>query len=89
MPDVYLSIAGLLDADAKNVSWKYYMWNLPQQGGELSCDVRNGLDVFEGVRYGPDWKKITTPNTKIFQDLSNGTLPAVSRLTLTLVASDH
>ncbi len=85
--DVYGSIAHLLDG--AKVSWKYYIYNLPQHGSEFAGNVWNGFDVFRDVRYGPDWKNITTPNTKIMHDLSNGTLPSVSWVIPTLFDSDH
>jgi phospholipase C len=85
--DVYGSIADLLDA--AKVSWKYYIWNRPLHGNEFSGNVWNGFDVFKDVRYGPDWKNITTPNTQIFRDLSRGALPAMSWVIPTLGDSDH
>jgi phospholipase C len=85
--DVYGSIADLLDA--AKVSWKYYIFNLPQHGSEFAGNVWNGFDVFKDVRYGPDWKNITTPNGKIFRDLNKGTLPAMSWVVPTLFDSDH
>jgi phospholipase C len=42
------------------------------------------------VRYGPEWKtNISTPQTNIFNDISNGTLPAVSWLIPDTPDSDH
>jgi phospholipase C len=85
--DVYGSITDLLDA--ANVSWKYYIWNRPLEGEELAGNVWNGLDVFKDIRYGPYWKKVVTPNTRFFRDLSGGTMPTMSWIIPTLHDSDH
>ncbi len=50
----------------------------------------NGYDAIKAVRYGSDWKNnISTPNTNVFRDLQNKTLPAVSWVIPTLADSDH
>jgi len=72
----------LLDElDAKHVSYRYY------------TSSPNGLwvgpDAISHLRFGPDWANVVTPNTAIFNDISNGTLPAVAWVMPTALASDH
>jgi phospholipase C len=93
--------------DAKNVSWKYYIWPL-FGSAELSGDAWNGFDVIKKVsctrrqfvpsgtggswqctQRGKQWSHITNPQTRVFDDLKNGTLPAVSWVIPVLCASDH
>jgi phospholipase C len=84
----YGTIADLLDA--KSVSWKFYVDAELSQGGDFSGDVWNGFDAIKKIRRGPDWNKnISRPNTTVFKDLKNGTLPSVSWVIPTLAASDH
>ncbi len=79
----YATLRDLLDA--KNVSWKYYVPALDGLGG-----LWNAFDVIASVRYGPEWKKnISSPETSIFLDISDGTLPAMSWVIPDLKNSDH
>ena len=80
----YLTLANLLDA--KYVSWKYYVLPLKKNFGGLMT----AFDVIAAVRYGPEWKtNIATPQTKIFSDIANGTLSAVSWVIPDEPDSDH
>jgi phospholipase C len=80
----YNSLRDLLDA--QNVSWKYYVLPLKKSYGGLMT----AYDVIAPVRYGPEWKaNISTPDTRIFDDISNGTLPAMSWLMPDKPDSDH
>ena len=84
----YGTIADLLDA--ANVSWKFYVMPFQGNGADFSGDVWNGFDAIKKIRYGPDWKRnISMPNTNVFGDLKNGTLPAMSWVIPTLEDSDH
>ena len=48
------------------------------------------FDVIASVRYGPEWKaNIATPQTKIFDDIDGGTLPAMSWVIPDRPDSDH
>jgi phospholipase C len=50
----------------------------------------NAFDVIAAVRYGPEWQtNISMPQTKIFKDISAGTLPAVSWVIPDYADSDH
>jgi len=81
----YKTMADLLDA--ANVSWKFYVSSL---NGDFSGSVWNGFDAIRKVRYGPDWKShMSFPNTSVFNDLRNGTLPSVSWVIPKLADSDH
>jgi phospholipase C len=77
----------------------------PVKDQDFSGDVWNGYDAIAKVRcktwtppynspydchgYGADWSHMSFPNTSVFSDLKEGTLPAVSWLIPTLKDSDH
>jgi|HubBroStandDraft_6_1064221.scaffolds.fasta_scaffold00532_22 phospholipase C len=80
----YATLRDLLDA--KGVSWKYYVPPQSTVDGKLF----NAFDVIYPVRYGPEWKtNIIIPQTQIFNDISNGALPAVSWVIPDAQYSDH
>ena len=86
----YGTIADLLDA--ANVSYLYYVDAMfeNQPHYDFSGAVWNGFDAIRKFRYSADWKKrISIPNTGIFSDIQNGTLPSVSWVIPTLLDSDH
>jgi phospholipase C len=81
----YATLRDLLDA--KGVSWKYYTPCFSTSDGcvpDKKCplcagDTLNAFDVIASVRYGPEWSSnVSMPETNIFSDIRNGTLPAVS-----------
>ncbi|HVR45515.1 MAG TPA: alkaline phosphatase family protein [Candidatus Binatia bacterium] len=81
----YKTMADLLDA--ASTSWKFYVSSI---NGDFSGGVWNGFDAIRKVRYGPDWKDhMSFPNTNVFKDVQNGTLPAVSWVIPKLADSDH
>jgi phospholipase C len=80
----YKTMADVLDASG--VSWKFYVAGLLQ---DFSGAVWDSFDAIKGVRYGSDWKNVVNPNTRIFTDIKNGTLPQVSWVIPTLADSDH
>jgi len=72
--------------DAKSVSWKYYVPKLGTNYG----DLMNAFDVIAPVRYGSEWKtNVVWPQTEILNDISSGSLPAVSWVVPTEPDSDH
>lgn len=101
--DWHLTIADLLDA--KKVSWRYYVDSFePGRNFDFSGAVWNGVDDVKKIACpthhgnpkvaitcdrGPDWKYVSMPNTNVFKDLQNGTLPSVSWVIPTLFDSDH
>ncbi len=73
--------------DAKSVSWKYYV-------PEMCCDpygrFMSAFDAIKAVRNSSEWTtNISTPQTNIFSDISNGQLPEVSWLVPDAKDSDH
>jgi phospholipase C len=73
--------------DAAGVSWKYYA---PKYIGNTAGAEWNAAAALSEVYNGPDWKKnVSMPETNIFGDITNGTLPAVSWIVPTQVDSDH
>ncbi|HZV76982.1 MAG TPA: alkaline phosphatase family protein [Candidatus Babeliales bacterium] len=79
----YETMATLLDA--KDVSWKYYVPPVDTSFGKLL----SAFDAIKAVRYGSDWNDVVTPQTAIFNDISAGTLPAVSWVIPDQPDSDH
>ena len=98
----YATLATLLDT--AGVSWKYYtpcFSSKDQPGCNPSSDcsgslpncngsLLNAFDVIYPVRYGAEWgTSVSWPETNIFSDISNGTLPAVSWVIPEDANSDH
>jgi phospholipase C len=98
----YKTVADRLDT--AGVQWKYYTpcFNTSDQpgcspssdcdGGKSACDadLLDAFDVIYGVRYGPEWgTNVSWPETNVFTDINNGTLPAVSWIIPEDDANDH
>jgi phospholipase C len=66
---------------ASHVGWRYYTPN--------RFYLWSAIDAIRDLRYGPDWGNVSVPETNIFKDISNGTLPAVSWVVPTGLNSDH
>jgi|HubBroStandDraft_4_1064222.scaffolds.fasta_scaffold00042_21 phospholipase C len=76
-----LSIFDLLDN--AGVSWKYYEWRV----GPGSW---NGADAIKQIWQKPEYhQNVVQPPSQVLTDIANGTLPAVSFVTPTALASDH
>ncbi len=72
--------------DAKGVTWKYYQPLFSKPYGQLL----SAFNVIWPVYHGPEWStNIATPQTAIFNDISNGTLPQVSWVIPDEDESDH
>jgi phospholipase C len=79
----YKTLRDLLDA--KSVSWKYYTPQLNTSGA-----IWNAFDVIAAVRYGSEWgTNVNWPDTNVFNDISSGSLPAVSWVIPDEQNSDH
>ncbi len=66
----------------------------PQSGAGTTAWIWSAFDAIRAVRYGPEWGAnvngpASTPETSIFTDITNGTLPAVSWLVPDNQNSDH
>jgi phospholipase C len=73
--------------DAQSVSWKYYT---PVWKANTPSALWDAFDVIAPVRYGSEWKtNVVSPETKIFSDISRGTLPAMSWVIPDAQNSDH
>jgi phospholipase C len=71
--------------DAKRLSWKYYAPSV----GEGAV-FWNAFDAIHAVRRGPEWAtNISTPEKRVFADISSGALPAVSWIVPDSYNSDH
>ena len=74
--------------DARHVSWAYYAPRLaaPDKSGA----IWSSFDAIESVRNGPDWlRDVISPQTKVLQAPSRGTLPSVAWVVPDYVDSDH
>ncbi len=73
------------EADEAGVSWAYYTGTVTGPNGIWSAYQANKY-----VFYGSDWKNdVITPQTKFFNDVSNGKLRQISWITPTCKNSDH
>ncbi len=73
------------ELDAAQITWKYYTPPLKSTGS-----LWNAFDMIASVRYSSEWgTKVVWPETKIFTDIQNGTLPSVSWLIPDGANSDH
>jgi phospholipase C len=79
----YATLRDLLDAKA--IPWLYY--SPPEPHGEGS--LWNGFDAIAAVRQGSEWTTNVKLQKAIFNDISGGTLPAVSWVVPDARDSDH
>ena len=81
----YRTLRDLLDA--KGLSWRYYTPQLAQNfGGELW----NAFDAIQAVRHGSEWgTNVSWPESNVFKDIANDSLPAVSWVIPDFQNSDH
>ncbi|HZY96871.1 MAG TPA: alkaline phosphatase family protein [Candidatus Cybelea sp.] len=80
----YLTLRDLLDS--RSISWKYYVPPMNTTNGRLF----SAFDVIYPVRYGPEWtNNVITPQTQIFNDITNGKFPAISWVIPDALSSDH
>ncbi len=71
--------------DAKKVSWKFYATEVGNPAG-----IWSAFDAIKAVRYSKQWgKNVVWPDTRIFDDVKNGTLPSVAWITPDAQNSDH
>jgi phospholipase C len=85
--DFALSYPTLRDLlDGAYLSWKYYTPASSDPDGRLLT----AFDAIYPVRYGSEWgTNVNWPETNIFYDISDGSLPAVSWVIPTRDDSDH
>ncbi|HEY1656182.1 MAG TPA: alkaline phosphatase family protein [Candidatus Tumulicola sp.] len=73
------------ELDQAGLPWGYYTADLHGDG-----NIWSAYQAISHIRYGPDWNKdVVSPQTKFFDVISGGTLPAVSWVTPTCANSDH
>jgi phospholipase C len=71
--------------DAKSVSWKYYTPAVGDSGA-----IWDAFDAIAPVRFGSEWgTNVNWPETNVFKDIANGTLPAMSWVVPDAQNSDH
>jgi phospholipase C len=80
----YATLRDLLDR--KHVSWKYYTPYYKANGGA----IWNAFEAIKAVRDGSEWKtNVSEPQTNVFKDIANKSLPAVSWVIPQANDSDH
>jgi phospholipase C len=73
--------------DANEVTWKYYQ---PSYGGPFFQGIWAAFAAIKAVYEGPEWtSNISSPETNIFTDIKNGTLPSMSWVVPDANDSDH
>ncbi|MBV9333915.1 MAG: hypothetical protein JO146_07890, partial [Candidatus Eremiobacteraeota bacterium] len=74
--------------DDNGVSWRYYV---PAMCCKIYGKLLSAFDAIKAVRNGPEWTDghIASPQTNIFNDITNGTLPDVSWVIPDENDSDH
>jgi phospholipase C len=83
----YSTLQNLFDGASPPVSWKYYT---PQLAHYQPGALWDAFDVIAAVRNGPEWgTNVSWPEKNIFNDISKGTLPAVSWVIPDEANSDH
>ncbi|HEY1975171.1 MAG TPA: alkaline phosphatase family protein [Candidatus Baltobacteraceae bacterium] len=76
----YPTLGALLNG--KNIPWRYYV--------QYPTYSWSAFDAIKAIRYGARWRtNISTPQTTIFKDVTNGALPAVSWVIPAPDYSDH
>jgi phospholipase C len=68
---------------ARGVSWRYYVDYSDKEG------TVSGYASISHVFNGAQWANVVSPETTIFSDVENGSLPAVSWVIATFANSDH
>lgn len=80
----YSTLRDLLDQ--AGLSWKYYTIKI----NGMKPGIWDAFDAIKAVRNGNEWgTNVVWPDTLIFSDITNGTLPAVSWITPNAPDSDH
>jgi len=73
--------------DAKGVTWRYYT---PEVGHDFGGNLWDAFGAIDAVRHGPEWSvNVSWPETNVFKDISNDTLPSVSWVIPDFQNSDH
>ncbi|MBV9717963.1 MAG: hypothetical protein JOZ77_01470 [Candidatus Eremiobacteraeota bacterium] len=78
--------------DGAGVSWKFYADKVYPwySKGNDGPGIWSAFDAIQNVRYSKEWgTKVTFKDTKIFADIQDGRLPAVSWVTPDAANSDH
>jgi phospholipase C len=74
-----------INADKKNVTWRFYAGTIYGDGGLWSAYQAN-----KTVYYGSDWSTdVVNPPAQFLSDIAAGTLSNVTWITPTYVTSDH
>jgi phospholipase C len=64
--------------DAKHVSWKYYAPSIDSSYGGGGGQLWTAFDAIKKVRYGPDWRNVVNPQTRILSDATAGRLAGMT-----------
>ncbi len=83
----YSTVANLLDA--AKISWRWYKQPRYANGRPIDSYWLDAFDAIQGVRYGPDYANVVTPDTQVLKDIASGSLASVSWVMPHGGASDH
>jgi len=73
--------------DAKGITWRYYA---PEINRSFGGDLWNAFGAIDAVFHGPEWStNVTWPETNVFKDISNNSLPSVTWVIPDFQNSDH
>ncbi|MBV8725486.1 MAG: hypothetical protein JO350_09155 [Candidatus Eremiobacteraeota bacterium] len=76
------------ELDAAHLTWRFYTskYGSPSSGSGSSW---SGYQAVKHVYYGPDWKKVVTPQKRFLTDVPAGKLADFTWITPICVNSDH
>jgi phospholipase C len=81
----YRTLRDLLNA--QGLSWRYYT---PQLGQNFGGEIWNAFEAIQAVRNGSEWgTNVSWPESNVFKDIANDSLPAVSWVIPDFQNSDH
>jgi len=67
--------------DASGISWNYF--------ASAPSSIWTGPNSIQHIRFGPDWPKVITPETKVLTTIAQGQLAHVTWVMPTIQISDH
>lgn len=77
-----VSLADVIES--RGLSWQYYSPEINRDGGYWSA-----FQAIGHIRHGPGWANVISPETRIFQTITNGQLANLTWVVPSLKNSDH
>jgi phospholipase C len=76
------------ELDAAHLSWRFYASEYGSRGSDAGAEW-SSYQAVRHIRYGPDWKKIVSPNWRFITDVRAGKLANFTWVTPVCDDSDH